>query len=104
MPPLLVRLYLSRLNGVPEEVTDRIDQQLDSLLRFCDKSLGETAWFAGGAFSAADIQMSYPLEAAQSRAGLDERFPRLLAFLERIKARPAYMAARERERLKEQEK
>ena len=53
-------------------------------------------WFAGDAFSAADIQMSFPLEAAASRGGLDASRPRLKAFLERIHARPAYRRALER--------
>ena len=45
------------------------------------------------AFSAADVMMSFPLEAARKRAGLDERFPNILAWLERIHARPAYARA-----------
>lgn len=103
MPPLLVWLYLSRLGSVSVEVTDRVDRQLGMLLNFCESSLAETGWFAGSSFSAADIQMSFPLEAAQVRAGLDERFPHLYAFLGQIRERPAYVAARERERLAEQE-
>lgn len=52
--------------------------------------------FAGDSFSAADVQMSVPLEAARSRAGLDQSLPRLLDFLERIQQRPAYQRAVER--------
>lgn len=103
MPLLLLRLYLSRLSAVPAEVAARVDRQTISLLSFCDASLAKAGWFAGNTFSAADIQMSYPLEAAQARAGLDARFPRLLAYLKRIRARPAYAAARARESLAEQE-
>lgn len=103
MPPLLLRLYLSRLDSVSVELTDRVDRQLGSLLTFCETSLAETGWFVGSAFSAADIQMSFPLEAAQARAGLDERFPNLHAFLGQIRERPAYRAAREREGCAEQE-
>jgi len=44
----------------------------------------------------ADIQMSFPLEAATARAGLDESRPRLMDFLARIHARPAYKRALER--------
>ena len=40
--------------------------------------------------------MSFPLEAAAARGGLDSRRPRLMAFLERIHARPAYRRALER--------
>lgn len=101
MPPLLVKLYLSRLPQVPAEVSGRIDGQLSGLLGFCDRTLADSDWFAGEAFSGADIQMSYPLEAAMSRAGLDGRFPNLLGFIDRIRKRPAYLAAREREGLAE---
>ena len=55
--------------------------------------LGKHAWFGGDDFSAADIQMSFPLEAAAARGGLDASRPRLWAFLERIHARPAYQRA-----------
>ena len=50
-------------------------------------------WFAGALFSAADIQMSYPIEAAASRAGLGAKLPRLKAFVDRIQTRPAYQRA-----------
>ena len=54
------------------------------------------AWFAGEEFTAADVQMSFPLEAAAARAGLDAGRPKLWAFLERIHAREAYKRALER--------
>ena len=53
-------------------------------------------WFAGPEFTAADVQMSYPLEAAVARAGLDGSRPRLSDFLACIRARPAYQRAIER--------
>ena len=53
-------------------------------------------WFAGDAFSAADIMMSFPVEAAGSRVGYGPDKPRLKAFLDRIHARPAYVRALER--------
>ena len=55
--------------------------------------LDRSIWFAGDAFSAADIQMSYPIEASVRRAGLDQGRPKLIAYLERIRARPAYQRA-----------
>jgi glutathione S-transferase len=58
--------------------------------------LGKSAWFAGEEFSAADIQMSFPIEAAAARAGLDSRRPRLMDYLARIHARHAYQRALER--------
>ena len=47
-------------------------------------------------FSAADIQMSFPLEAAAARGGLEQGHPKAMAFLERIHARPAYKRALEK--------
>src|SRR5947209_3012401 len=58
-----------------------------------ESELGRRDWFAGEAFSAADIMMSFPLEAARRRAGLDETYPNINDWLERIHARPAYADA-----------
>jgi glutathione S-transferase len=69
-----------------------VTRQLD----FMEAELGHSEWFAGNEFTAADIQMSFPLEAAAQRAGLDASRPRLHAFLQRIHARPAYRRALER--------
>ena len=55
--------------------------------------LAKREWFAGPEFTAADIQMSFPLEAASARAPLVRQMPKLAAFLDRIHARPAYKRA-----------
>ena len=62
-----------------------------------EAELARSAWFAGDEFSAADIQMSFPLEAAaaRARAGSRDR-PKLMDLLKRIHARPAYRRALER--------
>lgn len=57
--------------------------------------LSRTGWFVGDGFSAADIQMSFPLEAATARGG-DGRHPAIARFLDAIHARPAYRRALER--------
>ena len=61
-----------------------------------ESELGRSAWFAGDALTGADIMMSFPLEAAAQRAGLDASRPKLMAFLKRIHARPAYKLALKR--------
>jgi glutathione S-transferase len=61
-----------------------------------ESELARSPWFAGNEFSAADIQMSFPLEAASVRAGLDQSRPKLMDFLQRIHSRPAYKRALER--------
>ncbi len=63
---------------------------------YWEAELGKSAWFAGNEFTAADIQMSFPLEAAQARGGLELGHPKAMAFLERIHARPAYSRALEK--------
>ncbi len=109
MPPLLMKLLFDRIERAPvpffiKPVTRRIAAQgrdsfvLPQMKRHLDYIEGELAqrsWFAGDAFSAADIQMSYPLEAAQQRIGLQGR-PRIQDYLQRIHARPAYLRAQER--------
>jgi glutathione S-transferase len=61
---------------------------------FMEAEIAKTGWFAGEEFSAADIQMSFPIEAAQARGALQGR-PHLTGFLERIHSRPAYLRALE---------
>ena len=73
-------------------VMPNIQAQLD----FMEAELGRSEWFAGAEFSAADIQMSFPLEVAVRRCGLDASRPRLHAFLQKIHARAAYQRALER--------
>jgi glutathione S-transferase len=65
-------------------------------LAFMETELAAREWFAGAEFSAADVMMSFPLEAAAQRGGLDAGQAKLSAYLERIHARPAYRRALER--------
>jgi len=110
MPPLLLKLVFDRVASAPAPFFVRpiargiaakviktfVQPNLDTHLAFLEAELGQRTWFAGSQFSAADIQMSFPLEAAASRGGLDGRYPNLVGFLERIHARPAYRRALER--------
>jgi glutathione S-transferase len=93
MPPLLVKLYLSRIGDAAAPLVARVDGQIAEQLAFMDGSIARTGFFAGKDFSAADIQMSFPLQAAAARGGLDERFPHLLRLLKDIQGRLAYKAA-----------
>jgi len=60
---------------------------------FLGEHLAKHAWFAGDELTAADIQMSYPVEAIVARAGKLEVPPKLKEFVQRIQARPAYQRA-----------
>ena len=93
MPPLLALLVVNRLGllGKParKPLLDMFRQHLDWL----EGELADRAWFAGDEFTAADVMMSFPLEASRQRAGLGPAHPNLLDWLERIHARPAYAEA-----------
>jgi glutathione S-transferase len=108
MPPLLLKLVFDRVESAPMPFFVKpiargiarkvkgtfVEPQLETHLGYMESELGKKAWFAGDEFSAADIQMSFPIEAAQSRAGLTKAArPNLFAYLERIHARPAYQRA-----------
>ena len=110
MPPLLLKLVFDRIEKAPMPFFFRpfargiaskarssfIEPQIRQHLNYMNDELAATRWFAGEEFSAADVQMSFPLEAAAARGGLDSRWPRLLDFLQRIHGRPAYQRALER--------
>ena len=107
MPPLLLSLVFSKIRGAPAPFFVRpviaglvdkvmasfVKPQLDTHLDFMEAELASHDWFAGAEFTAADIQMSFPVEAAASRGGLGSRQPRLLNYLARIHAREAYQRA-----------
>jgi Glutathione S-transferase len=65
-------------------------------LGYINKELSATGWFVGNDFTAADVQMSFPLEAATARGGMEGQIPAVVDFLKRIHARPAYQRALER--------
>jgi glutathione S-transferase len=76
--------------------TSFIDPQLKLHTNYWESELEKTAWFAGNDFTAADIQMSFPLEAASSRTDIESGLPKVKGFLETIHARPAYRRALEK--------
>ncbi len=110
MTPLLLKLIFNRIATAPmpffvkpvaRAIVARansafIDPQLRLHFDYIEGELNRSEWFAGDAFSAADIQMSFPLEAAAMRDGNAAKRPKTGAFLERIHARPAYRAALEK--------
>lgn len=107
MPPLLMSLVFARLRKAPmpffikpvaRMIADRAMQgfvgpQLQLHLQWMEEALGKASWFAGERFTAADIQMSFPILGAAARAGGLQSQPHLQAFLQRIAERPAYQRA-----------
>jgi glutathione S-transferase len=110
MSPLLLKLVFDRVAANPAPwpvsaiarriaatVTNSfIAPNLKRHLDFIEAELSAHPWFAGEQFTAADVQMSFPLELAVSRAGLNAGRPKSMAFLDRIHARDAYKRALER--------
>lgn len=107
MSPLLLKLVFDKIETAPmpffvkpiakaisgKAKSSFIEPQIRQHLDYLEAELGKSHWFAGGEFSGADIQLSFPLEAAAARGGLDAGRPRLMDFLKRIHARPAYQRA-----------
>jgi glutathione S-transferase len=109
MPPLLLKLIFLMLpkrapllmrpvvNAIAAKALNTlVDPQLKQHMAFWEGELSKSEWFAGSEFTAADIQMSFPLEAASARAGLEQGHPKAMAWLAKIHARPAYQRALEK--------
>lgn len=110
MTPLLMKLVFNRVESGPMPFFVRpiakkiaatvkssyIDPEIKQQLDYMEAEVATTGWFAGKEFTGADIQMSFPLEAAASRGGLDAGYPKLTDFLQRIHERPAYKRALKR--------
>ena len=92
--PGLVRPLVKAISAKAQ--SSFIDPQIKIHTAFWESELTKADWFAGDQFSAADIVMSFPIEAASSRAPFGPDKPRLKAWLAKIHARPAYQRALER--------
>jgi glutathione S-transferase len=110
MPPLLLKLVFDQIEkakmpffvkpiarGIANKARSSfIQPQINQHLDYLESELGHAPWFAGEEITGADLQMSFPLEAAAVRGGLNESRPKLMSFLKRIHARPAYQRAVEK--------
>ena len=92
MPPLLLKLVVSRIPVFGKVALKRIQPMIDVHLDYIESELAQRPWFAGNEMTAADVMMSFPLEAARSRGGLNESRPATIAWLAKVHARPAYQA------------
>ena len=110
MPPLLLKLVFDKIETAPmpffvkpvvravsgKAKSSFIMPQITTHLAYLEAELGKAKWFVNDDFSAADVQLSFPIEAAAARGGLDASRPRLMDYLKRIHGRPAYKKAVER--------
>ncbi|MFT5839930.1 MAG: glutathione S-transferase [Flavobacteriales bacterium] len=109
MPPLVAKLVLDkvRVNAKPFFVKIIANKIVDKLMAsyygpiiaknmdYIESHLAHNDWFAGDELTGADIQMSFPLEAAIAR-GNRKNFPNITQFVEKIHARSSYQAALEK--------
>ncbi len=105
MPPLVMKLIFAHIPDSPQlpwfikpiarmitkGVTESyIDPQIKTHIAFWDSELAKSAYFAGDDLTGADIMMSFPIEAANSRASLP---PALTTYITKLHARLAYQTA-----------
>ena len=110
MPLMIISLILARVEGAPMPFfvkpiargiagkvrASYLDSNIARNLEFMEETLGHSKWFCGEEFTAADVQMSFALEAAEVRTDLASGYPHLAKFLEAVRARPSYKAALDR--------
>ena len=96
MLPLLLKLYVGMLGEAGNTLMQmRVEPEIDNHLAYANASLGASDHFVANRFTAADIEMSFVLDAAKMRGGL-ERYPNLVRARAANQARPAYQRALER--------
>jgi glutathione S-transferase len=95
MLPLLLKLYVGRLKEAGAPLSPRIESEIKNHFDYMSSALGDRDYFVGNQFSAADIQLSFVLDAGGSRGPLRD-YPNLVSLHERLKARTAYRQAIER--------
>ncbi len=110
MPLMIVSLIMSRIESAPvpffvkpiaKGITGKVrsnylEPNVKRNLAFMEATLVKSTWFCGNAMTAADIQMSFAVEAAELRTDLNARYPKLQGYLQRIRALPAYQRALEK--------
>jgi glutathione S-transferase len=107
MPLMIVSLIIGRIESAPmpffvKPVAKGIAAKVKGAylgpnvkrnLAFMEATLGKSTWFSGDRMTAADIQMSFAIEAAEVRTDLKASYPNLQSYLQRIRALPAYQRA-----------
>ncbi len=95
MLPLMMKLYLSRLGDGAEGLMPRVHEELERHVGYVESEIEGRDYFVGDALTAADIQLSFPVQLTRMLYGIDS-FPNLAKFLDRVASRPAYHRAIER--------
>ena len=90
---LVSRLYLTRVGEAAKAMQGRVEVMISNELDLIEDELGRSSHIAGEEFSAADIQMGFPLEFAAFAGLVSDQHTKLRNYLERVQARPAYRRA-----------
>ncbi|MBD2213411.1 glutathione S-transferase [Nostoc linckia FACHB-104] len=97
MPPLVMNLVFQLFGTGDSSANDAfIAPQIKLHVDYIEAELTKNTWFVGEEFTAADIQMSFPLEIVATLPEQTENRLKIKQFIERIQARPAYKRALER--------
>jgi len=95
MLPFLLALYTSFLGDAAAPLQPMILKEIKGVLDYCEYTLISSDYFAGDELTGADIQMIFPLEAANARGRL-KGFDACNEYVAKIHKRPAYLRALER--------
>jgi glutathione S-transferase len=96
MPPLLIKLYLGLVGDAAKPVVERVDGNVRTHLDFIEQTLRSSKFLVGSEITAADLQMSFPMEVIATQGMLDDAYPNSRAWLKGLHARPAYQRALEK--------
>jgi glutathione S-transferase len=94
VPSAMMGIVASRIAGDNKQAAQGFTGRLELAYRLSEERLGHVPYFAGAAFTAADIMMVFPLTTMRAATGRSlGASPNLRAYLKRIGARPAYQQA-----------
>ena len=96
LQPVIGRLMMVGRTGLPAEhpVQRAVQGRMNRVLALVEARLGETDYLAGDEFTAADIMSVFSLTTMRLFQPVDlDPYPNILAYLQRIGARPAYRRA-----------
>lgn len=94
MPSAMVDMIVSLIGGGDNDMVSRLRARYDRAYDMVEQRLGAAPYFAGDAFTAADIIMLFPLTTMRMFVPRDlSPYPNILAYLQRIGQRPAFQRA-----------
>ena len=93
MFPLALALYARFLGDAAAPLQFRIDSEMANHLSYMEHALGDRPFFVSDDLTGADIMLLFPMQAAGARLA---PFPKLIAYRDRMQARPAWQRGLER--------